>query len=515
MPFLYGKTGYKELQINGLKIFTEKDLIKQAGITPFNKNKNHYKSVSEKIIKFYREKGYSLAKVFLINENSEILSLFIDEGSINRVIFKGLNSFDIMKMKYEFNLQQKIYNKYIVNNEISRIKKKYNYKDIKVKIERSVDGERALFQLDNTFNLPWVGDTRLPFFSKYSSDHNLIITLEKNDIEDSGGLSLGIRTSYSKGLIPSVNYSVPGLFGKKDRLNIMASMGWMYGLDFKFKEYPKWTFFELNTDYYFTPHFFKYYTPKASLQGYYSRSSRSDIGLSNYNYLLLESIFSPGVTLFEKLRIYIGAGGERVFIYKPKIDQNAEYIVDIEEETDVWAVFEDRVKIDLRPWSLKNASKHRFEAVFRYYMNSDIFYSLDIEMDGEFEFRNLDYYIFTIRFFRIWDDPPFYHEHSVSDSDFKGFMGQSLYTRNIIKSSNEYKISAYKDSFHVGFFADFTRFEGSGYDLYGYQNGIVAGIAGHLIFLDQFEFNIYYGKDYLFSTKDSQYNIYLNAKKKW
>ena len=292
-------------------------------------------------------------------------------------------------------------------------------------------------------------------------------------------------------------------------------MGWIYGLDFKFKEYPRWTFIELNTEYQFAPLFSHYFTPIASLSGYYSRASRSDIGLTSYNYLLMEGILAPGVTLLERLRIYIGAGGEKVFIFAPKIDQNADYIVNINEETNTWAVFAGRFKFDIRPWSFGNANKHIFESTFKYYTNQDYFYSLDMEMDGEFEFSNLGFFVFTVFYFKIWDKPPFYHEHSVSDSNFKGFMGQSIYTRNVIKSSNEYKASVYRDSFYIGFFTDLVRFEGSGYDFYGYQNGIVAGIAGHIVFLDQFEFNIYYGKDYLFSTKESQHNIYLNAKKKW
>ena len=68
---------------------------------------------------------------------------------------------------------------------------------------------------------------------------------------------------------------------------------------------------------------------------------------------------------------------------------------------------------------------------------------------------------------------------------------------------------------YLGLFLDLVRFKGSGYDLSGYQHGIAAGIAGHIIFLDQFEFNIFFGKDYLYSTGESQYNIYMNARKKW
>ena len=118
---------------------------------------------------------------------------------------------------------------------------------------------------------------------------------------------------------------------------------------------------------------------------------------------------------------------------------------------------------------------------------------------------------------KILKHPPFYHEEGVSNSRFRGFMGDSYHSRKlIIRTSNEYMISIYRDFIYGGLFLDMTHFKGSGYDLSGNQYGFVTGISGHFIFLDHFEFNIYYGRDYLFSTNETNPNIYFELqKKKW
>jgi hypothetical protein len=110
---------------------------------------------------------------------------------------------------------------------------------------------------------------------------------------------------------------------------------------------------------------------------------------------------------------------------------------------------------------------------------------------------------------------PFYYEESVESQTFKGFQGKSYHTKKITRLSASYRFSLYRDYLFAGIFTDGTVFEGSGYDLSGIQKGIAGGVSGHVIFLDQFEFNIYWGKDYLFENSESNYNIFFDFEKKW
>ncbi len=510
----YGKTKNKEIKILGTKIHTEEYLIKNTNLDNPGSENRLFPLASIRIAALYHKEGYLLARTHLVQETDDVLIIFVDEGRLGRIVFQRLNTFDTIKMKYEFNLKDRIYNKYTVEKEIARLKKKYKFKYIRPTLVPAAEGDKALFQLDDEIVIPKFGTFKLPFFNDFRSRYNLEILFIRQPGEKVKSIEYSIHTSYSKGLIPGIEYYYPSFYKRNDLFIIGSSMGIFYGLDLKFNEHPRMTFIEVHSDYHFAPVLRRYITPMASTSAYYSRASRPDIGLSKYNYLKLRGILAPGFTLLSKLRIYVGFGGERVYIYTPVIDEGSDYIADVEKHNDTWAVFESRLKFDIQPLSIIDTKK-QFEIIYNYYINNKSFHELNLKCKGDIEFQNLNFYIFALEYSIIWLRPPFYHEYPVSGTGFKGFMGKSYYTRNILRSANEFKVSIYSDSFYAGLFTDLVRFKGSGYDLTGYQNGIVAGIAGHIIFLDQFEFNIFFGKDYLFSMKESQYNIFININKKW
>lgn len=506
---------YKEVNIHGLKINNEQFLKTYLDLERLSTQKKHFKTTAKKINRFYHLGGFILAKTYLIEETPEKLTLLVDEGRLQRIVFLGLNSIDTLRMKYYFHLPKRIYNINTVQNETQRLKKEYKYKDVEFSLKPAEKGDLAFFQLDKEFDLPLLGKARLPFFGEITSRYNLEIIFVSKPLSESDTLSYGLRTSYKKGFIPEIEYYIPSFFMKKDSLTIGSSTGILYGFDFKFNELPKWTFLEAHSDYNFPPAFEDYFTPMASVSAHLSRASRTDIGLSSYNFLILDGILAPGITLLRKLKIYAGAGGEKAHIFEPDIDKDSRYQVDIEKHTETWGLVRLRTSADLRILKLKRTRKLQIEEAYDYYFNGDnIFNKLNIEMNGIIDFKNLDSFCYAIEYDRIWNKPPFYHEISVANSNFKGFMGDSYYSRNMIRSANEYMISVYKDLYYLGFFTDLVYFEGSGYDLTGYQEGIVAGIAGHVIFLDQFELNLFLGRDYLFSTEESQYNIYFHMYKK-
>jgi hypothetical protein len=509
---------YKDIEISGLRIFriyNEEFLVNRFKLNRLKRGGDHFKRIAKEINAFYHRRGYILANTYLIEESDSILRIHIDEGRLGKIIIRRLNSIDTLKIKYDFKLKYKVYNKYAVERELGRLKKKYGFKDIfaHIKIVRKYDG--SLFQLDRRFRIPLVGPLSLPLILRYGQRYDLEIFIVKKESEDTSDYSYGFRTSYTKGIIPYIEYWYPSLITKGDRFEIGSSVGIFYGFDLEFDSPPRWTFMEVNSKYNFTPTFDDLFTPLVKGSIYRSKTSRKDIGLSQYEYLALRGTLLPGITILKKLRVSAGYGGERVFIYNSKEDPDADYSVDIDEHTDYWNFFEFETELDLIPWTLKRTIKRKLETSYIYYTNNRSFHEFFIRGIMDFEFKNFDIFNFSFEYAYIWRNPPFYHEQSVSSSRFKGFMGKDYHTRKVLKISNEYSISLYRDFLLGGLFTDLTWFEGSGYDLLGDQYGIVYGISCHIIFLDQFEFNIYYGKDYLYSTGESQYNITLNMFKKW
>ena len=510
-------TKYKKVEIFGLKIFSEKTLKKRLRLNKLTHGISHFKSVAKEINKFYYKRSYLLAKTFLINETNSVLKVAVDEGCIQKIIFHNLPVIKILRMRYELNLQNKVYNKIQLNRELYKIKIKYGFKKVYAEIKSVKKYDNAFFQLDNEIQIPMIGDASLPFFDKFGCRYNLDLYFIKGtpSKRKKKGVSYGIKTNYTKGIIPYIKYRYPFLFTKNDLLVTGSSIGIIYGLDLKFSNPPQWTFMNLSSIYHFKPSLKKYFTPLIKGSVYYSRFSRLDLGLSRYYYLKNRGILNPGITLLKKLKIFAGIGGERVLIINSEIDEDAVNPKDIQKEVDNWLFVKTKISFDSIPFSLFNPNNKKFNLTYAYYLNNKNFNEIIFKGDIDFEFKNHDIHSLALDYYKIWKKPPFYHEVEVSNSTFKGFMGKNYHTREIIKLSNEYKISLYRDLIFGGIFIDATWFEGSGYDLFGNQYGIVYGLAGHFILLDQFQFNIFFGKDYLYSTKESQYNLYFKVFKKW
>lgn len=510
---------YKEVEIKGLIIHSEQYLLIHLNLTKLKSGRPHFKETAKKIDRFYRTGGYVLAKTFLVEETKYKLTLFVDEGRLGAVVFKNLNTIQTLRMRYEFELKHKIYNKYVIKKELKRLEEKYGYKNIISKTKRAKKYEEAFIQLDDEFDIPVLGRTSLPFFEKHGYRYNLYLYFKKGSKgkKEEKALELDIKTSYSKGFIPEVEYTHPSLFQKKDELITGASMGiryGYYGLDLDLERAPEWTFMEARSDYHFAPAFKKYFTPLIRLSVENSRSSRNDLGLDRYKFLVMNATLAPGITLLKKLKIYAGIGGERVNILDPETDPDADNPVTIEKEKDNWAFFESRITYNLT-WLPGSGSDKKIEITYRYYLNSHDFHILKANGDADYGIGGLSIYTVAVDFLKTWQDSPFYHQDSVSDSAFRGFMGDDYYSDTTARNSHEIKTSLYRAFIYGGVFTDLVWFEGSGYDVSGNQYGFVSGISGHLIFLDQFEFNIYWGRDYIYPEKKSRYNVYMKLHKKW
>jgi hypothetical protein len=224
----------------------------------------------------------------------------------------------------------------------------------------------------------------------------------------------------------------------------------------------------------------------------------------------LKGTLAPGITLLKKMKIYAGLGGERAYILDPAVDPASDNPAAIKDHVENRAFFETKLL-----WLLPGIKEKQIEFTYRYFLNNKIFQEVFIQGSSDFELEYLSIYTFAFDIAKIWQQPPFYHEVPVSNLNFKGFMGEDYYTRTAAKNSHELKTSLYRAFIYGGVFTDLTWFRGSGYDLSGNQYGFVSGISGHIIFLDQFQFDIYYGKDYLYPSKESRYNIYMKLFKKW
>ncbi len=507
----------KKIELEGLKVYTEEALLKNLKISKIITPDLRLDGVVSKISRYYHDQGYLLIKIYIIENSPERLYLYIDEGRLDRIVFHRLNTLNLIKMKYRYSFYKNIFNQKRLEKIIQRLKEREGYDLVRYNIIPSRSFDSSLFQLDRELNIPVIGVWQIPFFEKYKNRFYIDFQLEKSSPGKDGGKKLveyDLTSSYAKGLIPGVKYYRTNLLDTGDKFKAAADIGIMYGFDRKFNEYPRMTFFQTEVSYQVSP-IMDIFTPLVKNILYRSDYSRKDIGISSYKSWLVKSLLAPGFTFLKNLEIYSGAGVENAIIWGIDYMPGRDYRPEIISEKNNYPYFETGFELSRNPHNEFDILKQKINFIYTHYYYVKFFNLFEAKAVYDHEF---DYYnIYSIKFSykKLWGNVPFYHEESVTSQTFKGFMGQSYYSRHLSSMSNEIFTSIYREFMYLGIYFDTVAFMGSGYDLSGIKYGIAGGPGFKVLLLDHFEGYIYFGRDLLLGTGLSHNNLNFGLNKKW
>src|SRR5271157_7732 len=169
----------KTLEILGLKMYSQEELTALLDLDRYTNNKMKAREVIDSIVAFYGENGFTLVKVYSIENSDKALRIYVDEGALGKVIFLNIDDFTSIYLKMTFSLKNKIFNIFTVRENIAKLRKSARFKDIKYLLKPDKEFDTSLFQLDRDLNLPIIGKKQLPIFDKYSPRYDLIIYLSK------------------------------------------------------------------------------------------------------------------------------------------------------------------------------------------------------------------------------------------------------------------------------------------------------------------------------------------------
>jgi hypothetical protein len=558
----------RTLEISGLKIYSEEQLYDLLNLERFELGRMTAKEVIDAIVSFYSGSGYTLVKVYIIEDTDSSLKIYVDEGALGKIIFLSMDDFTTLYLKIVFKLKNKVFNYYAVEENIEKLKKGKRWKYITWQLKPVKNYDTSIVQIDRALNLEIMRKMKLAFFDRYSPRFDLVIVFNKTAIPELEDRSLGryksgksktsgpdkknnagkkikkatlnkfdygLKINYYKGFIPYLKYYHLGLISAGDFFMGEASAGFMYGLDRKFARPPRETYSNLNLNYFFTPTFKDVFTPLVRLDMYQSKAARPDLGLREYKFLLLNAMFAPGITLLRKFNFYTGVGVEAAFIFQSKkfllvvlqndpvkvLTELANFYKRINQHVDTYAYLEagaiyDFSKKSSKVYELrKNRLKKDIAIAYDFYILRNNFHTIRVLGNYDHEFKDRSIYSGGIVYQFAYGDTPFYREGSVSNNSFMGLQRFAYFSRNALSQSNEYRFSVYQDFLYVGVFFDMTFFEGSGRDLKGAQFGIVGGPTVRVLILDHFELYLQYGWDYLVSTKSHEGYLYFNIYNKW
>ncbi len=518
------------LVIEGDRIFTPVELKRILKLEEKLLLKHSGEQISETITGFYKKNGYSLVKVHIIEDSKDKLVLYINEGRLGKIIVHGLNNYYSLKVKQLIDFPGRIYNTEVTEQNIDRINHKYHFKSIKVELQKIADYSDSLFQIDRELKRITMLQDNLKLFSDFPPEYDLHFYPEKGGDGSTNGLgysrdgvSFNINYKYPSVIIPEVSYYRDNILYGKDYLELDVSSGFDPGLkgfvsippSNTFQLPPERSFSQLTGEYKFNPYMSDFFGPILRGKLYQSTSSRSDLGLSSYDYIKTDGVLAPEFTFLKYFNIYAGFGYEKDFFYKINIDETADRYLKIDNRRENYPYFQSRIKLDPIPIRLGNRIDKYLILTYSEYTGEQRSREFEATSAYDFEFSDLSIYSLKFKSNLNFLDTPFHHNAGVSSSAFKGFSGRSYYTNKELSVSNEYRIPVYQDYIYAGAFIDAVVFEPEGYLMSGTKSGVAAGPTGRFLFYDQFELIIYYSIDYLFPDGVSGTNLQASFRKKW
>lgn len=507
---------FKKLTLQGTIIFEEQKVIEGAGLTRLLKKEREPSSVARAIRMFYRSRGYDLVTAYIVHDTPHALVIFIDEGRLGKIVFLNINTLDFIRIRYEFRLEGKIFNRYHVKRELAALEKKYRFKHVSYRLREIKNYDRSFFQIDRDLNIPVIISQFIPYLETYAPRYIMEVMIDKGrkGTPSNYGFKIGIKANRGSGFMPQIRYHHNSLIGRGDSLKTKFTTGVMYGLNFKFDTPPEVNWFDFEGKYRFPPLLKKIFTPVTGFKIYHSNQERIDIDLAQFRYTRYRVTAAPGITLLKKLLISAGFGYEYINHYTSIPKENAPVPPGI-PSSEHYFIINTEISLETIPFFKWKTTHKSFTINYDAYMDHVTFHRIRITGLAGFALSRQDQLSLKLNYSLNEGSVPLVYEYRVSNDFFKGFQGRGYYSNRTGAVSLEYSFSIYRDFIYTGLFGEATIFRATGRDLSGLNGGIIGGISFRLLLFDQFESVIYLGQDWLVATDKTQFNGYFSLTKKW
>lgn len=264
---------------------------------------------------FLHEAGYGLATV-RTRLGDDGLHLIIDEGKLEKVVFVGRLTFQMVRLKVAFNLPRDVFNGPQIDRELRELAHQFHMDTPAWELVPSQtvrhDGPQLSDELVGQIN-ELAG---APLLHDQEAYELHVVFAER---EWSTGAGLDLRITYFDGLELGVNYQGKGLLLKDDRWRVALMGGAGLRQDIptnSFYAYPSRLFAEAI---WYAPtidpkHLIR---PFVWLKGEGLARQRKDLGLENYDSTNNELSVNLAIAPTEKLSLTAGFGVEHVYFFRP------------------------------------------------------------------------------------------------------------------------------------------------------------------------------------------------------
>jgi hypothetical protein len=465
-PDAGAKVGPQWLRFEGNRVLPDEVYELELNLPPDAEPSTEMASqIEHTVYRFLRKAGYDIATVNAKLENG-IITVHIDEGRLEKIVFRGGLTVQTLQFKVALFLDQDIFNRYALERQIEKLSQSIGIHIVRWALVPTANPDHIGWQLTH---LPAIEGMEL---LHEREPYELHFWFEEHDWNVGTGADL--RSSYLDGLEIGVNRQGRSLLADGDRWRVAASIGG--GIRKRI----------LDQSYY--PHFsrafgeIKYYLPPIGdalevyfwLTGTVIGRNRPDLLLENYNEGSSLLSGHVRVKLGHGFSLTFGVGGEYRQIFNTHVSVAVPDSKDVPGVLMKEGVNYDAVRQRLRAFSelkgdwmiSKNPERpdrdHFLEASVRYYFGVDPgsqdvltkqfpYGWLQEKYQKVFDFGWNDLWIKSHARF-AWGDVAFHDEQPLAEY-LRGILG-IIWVRKAINVSAEYRFSVTRDVLKLSLFVE-------------------------------------------------------------
>jgi hypothetical protein len=271
----------------------------------------------DRVSRFLHASGYTLATVDGHIEGETVV-LSVNEGLLDRVVFRGRLTFQMIRLKLALDLPHEVFNRPHLQQQLATLSAQLGVEPPAFELVPSAVIAHVGPQLDT---LGPLGTIKGATLVHPRQQYELHLLFPQNDW--STGFGLDLRSSYFDGLEVGVNYQGHDVFFLDDRWRVALSGGAAIRRDLPtaaFYVYPSRAFAEAQ---YFSPAVVKVVRGFLWLRSEVLARQRADLQLENSVTAATELSANLQVALLEGASLTVGFGGQHFLLFGERAPEGA------------------------------------------------------------------------------------------------------------------------------------------------------------------------------------------------
>lgn len=463
-------------------------------------------ALAKRVEQFLHHSGYELAQVRGALNDGDV-HLEIDEGKLARVIFRGHNAFNTVRMRLEINIIENIYNRPALSRQLNYIRRRYGVENIGMRLVPTKDRKHSGLQIED-FG-PLQGYAKPPEPGRY----DLVISLGRP--EWNTGFNLHVKVGGPDGVLIGTSYTGRGFVFADDRWRIRLDGGLrpfkrVDGGPSQVAPTRALSTIEYGPATIGTSRLRPFLHVYADL---WSRQ-RVDLGIEQYYHYRQGAELRLDYEFTQDMRVGIALGVQNRYLFSVRRSQlplgvNEKALQPFDEVRSVIAL-RAQLKFDKEQTRLDRLHQVNLDLENFIHDNAGTLTQLRIDYRKVFEFGWHDIWL-RLRAQGMGGDIRFVDEVPVTHF-LRGVFGDEIAVRQAAGASVEFRFSLARDLYKIGLFADTVIYQRP-----GRKKGldpIFAGAAGpalHTLVLDTMQLNVYFSVGFKDSSFDSA--LYLGIRK--